>query len=376
MYWSIDPDGNYLAIYKLEAGEEKEILIKGYALIDKRLSETSEKVENKAENLGSNKFWESDSPQIADKAKELKDIRGIYDFVTQTLVFNEENIDKNINKRHGAKSALANPTDALTSEFVDLFIALARAKGIPARQVVGFAFGDSTNRTPTLVNGNSNSRTLHSWVEYFGQDKNKWIQVDPTWGATRSVDYLAQVDPNHFALFIRSSSSESPQIPSIFANGTSTNNQTKPVNQLFNFSSGPKLEVKMDKTISGFPTIGKVLIKNDTGKSLRMAKLTINTKSVSVIGEKTQELGTILPFSEYTVNIKLRSGSLVSSNEENLEVVLSGFDKGQEKIIKEEKKILIKPFFSFNTPQVLLLLLLLAVLGGLAFPLIKRFKLD
>ena len=122
--------------------------------------------------------------------------------------------------------------------------------------------------------------------------------------------------------------------------------------------------------------MGKVVIKNDTGKSLLGAKLSVNSDSVSVIGDKNQELGTILPYSEYIVKIKLRSNTLLDSSVDNVSIVLTGFDQGVERSFVSEKEILVKPFFSLNTPQILLLFLLFIVLAGFAYPLYKRFKPD
>jgi hypothetical protein len=203
-----DDDGNYQASYSLKAGEEKEILVEGYAKIDKSLSSIMSTANNEDEFLSGSRFWEIEAQNISNKASELEDVASIYEFVTANFEFNSDKIDSDIGKRLGAKGALTVDDGMLTSEFVDLFIALARVKGIPAKQAVGFAFGGEAELNPTIVNGDSNSKKLHSWVEYFDKSENKWIQTDPTWGATRGVNYLEQFDANHFTLFTRGLSSE------------------------------------------------------------------------------------------------------------------------------------------------------------------------
>lgn len=55
------------------------------------------------------------------------------------------------------------------TEYAQLFVSLARASGLPAREVAGFIYtGDSTNGT---VGG-------HAWVEVFVD--GQWISMDPT----------------------------------------------------------------------------------------------------------------------------------------------------------------------------------------------------
>ena len=57
-------------------------------------------------------------------------------------------------------------------EHSELYVALARALGLPARVVIGAAFGDG-------------AFTAHAWVEiYLG----RWVEVDPTWGMMDYVD--------------------------------------------------------------------------------------------------------------------------------------------------------------------------------------------
>jgi tetratricopeptide (TPR) repeat protein len=61
--------------------------------------------------------------------------------------------------------------EADCSEFSDLFVAMARSLGLPARTVSGIAY-------------TGNSFGGHAWVEVWA---GKWIELDPTWG-THFVD--------------------------------------------------------------------------------------------------------------------------------------------------------------------------------------------
>jgi transglutaminase-like putative cysteine protease len=52
-------------------------------------------------------------------------------------------------------------------DFSDCFVTLARAAGVPSRQVAGWLYGG----------------TGHVWAEFYREGKG-WQQVDPTGGAT------------------------------------------------------------------------------------------------------------------------------------------------------------------------------------------------
>ena len=202
-----------------------------------------------------------------------------------------------------------------------------------------------------------------------------WKQADPTWEETSRVNYIDQFDANHFALFVRSSSSENPKIPEIFTEGTSSGTfEVKTVSNNFDFDFKPEITLEISDVVSGFPSSGRVIIKNETGKSFRGAKLELSASLLSFIGEDVKEIGTILPYSEYVINFKVRSGSLFKTEKGKLEVKLLGLDRGVEKSFNTSKEVVIKPFFSFNLPQIILILLLFVVLAGLSYPIYKKFR--
>jgi transglutaminase-like putative cysteine protease len=84
------------------------------------------------------------------------------------------------------KSLAANSEDALTilerregdcTEHTLLFVAVARACGLPAREVGGLALGQSQGK-PVLA--------WHAWPEF--HDGSCWRAVDPTWNEPGGVD--------------------------------------------------------------------------------------------------------------------------------------------------------------------------------------------
>ena len=58
-------------------------------------------------------------------------------------------------------------------EFTDLFVAIARAAGIPARESVGYAYTTNSRLRPlSLV-----TDVLHAWPEYYDADKKIWVHL-------------------------------------------------------------------------------------------------------------------------------------------------------------------------------------------------------
>ncbi|PWU24236.1 hypothetical protein C5B42_00250 [Candidatus Cerribacteria bacterium 'Amazon FNV 2010 28 9'] len=216
-YQRIDPkpddittnaDGNWLAHYTLAPTTQETVTITGTAVITLTAGAQTPFVSTPPtkEELAATEYWQVNDPKIQSLAKQLKTPKAIYDFVIQTLSYDYTRLDAG-NKRFGAIGALQNPTQSACLEFTDLFVALSRAAGIPAREVDGFAYTQNSALRPLgLVQD-----VLHAWPEYWDASKNQWIDVDPTWGdTTGGVDYFSHFDFNHIAFVIHGASSTQP----------------------------------------------------------------------------------------------------------------------------------------------------------------------
>jgi hypothetical protein len=205
---TMDNDGNWLGAYFLKGEEELRIKVSGWAQIfsEPLAFYPQPGPAQLEENLTPQPYWESDHPEIAKKASELKSPEKIYQFVVDTLEYDYSRVEKQ-NRRKGALAALAEPRASICMEFSDLFIALARAAGIPAREINGFAYTINPRLKPLgLV-----SDVLHSWPEYYHQEKKAWIPIDPTWGnTTKGRDYFNKLDLNHLGFVAHGSSSQFP----------------------------------------------------------------------------------------------------------------------------------------------------------------------
>jgi hypothetical protein len=147
-------------------------------------------------------------------AKELKTPENIYNFVVNTLSYNQDKATPN-SQRMGAIMALENKDDVICTEFTDLFIAISRAAGIPAREINGYAYTENPNVKPiSLV-----ADILHSWPEYFDYDRKVWIPVDPTWGSTSGINYFDNLDLRHITFVIHGEHFNKPYPPGSYKLG-------------------------------------------------------------------------------------------------------------------------------------------------------------
>ena len=111
-------------------------------------------------------------------------------------------------ERKGAEAAASQKNSWTCMEFTDLFIAITRAMGIPAREINGYAFTSEESNKPISISLEGGD-TLHAWAEFY-DPYNGWVQVDPTWGTTSGLDYFSKLDTNHFAFVRKGISSEHP----------------------------------------------------------------------------------------------------------------------------------------------------------------------
>lgn len=205
-----DSDGNWLAVFDIPPKTKVDVKVSGAVQIfsspRKFLNPESMSL---SFNTQSSVFWQVDDPEIRKLADELNTPKAIYDFVTQNLRYNNERVKPNP-LRLGAKSALNDPANALCMEFTDLFVALSRAAGIPAREINGYAYSQNKVLEPlSLV-----ADVLHSWPEYWNDVDSVWVPVDPTWGATtQGVDFFSKFDLRHFAFVIHGKDPTSPNAP-------------------------------------------------------------------------------------------------------------------------------------------------------------------
>lgn len=201
-----DPDGNWLASFVIDPNTDLQISADLYL----KLSFNPKKSPLNNANLyvRETNLWNYSDPEIIAKAVDLTTPKSIYDFVTNYLSYSYSRISQNAGpSRPGASWALTNPHSAICTEFTDLFVAIARKNNIPARENQGFAMSTNDKLKPLSLGKD----VLHAWPEYYNQEKQTWIQVDPTWGnTTGGIDYFNKLDLNHLVFVIHGTDSTQP----------------------------------------------------------------------------------------------------------------------------------------------------------------------
>lgn len=211
---SLDTDGNVIARYRI--GPNQKVNVKADVLADVKYLKYDLSKSGTNKDIPKNliatytkptKYWQSDNPEIAAKAKEITNgkatvadqISAINKYVINTLEYNNEKIKYNI--RQGSLKALQNPANVVCLEYSDLTIALLRAAGIPARMPVGYGYSGDLKLSPSV------SDSLHSWVETYIPNVG-WINLDPTWG--EKFNNLGISDLDHLTFAIWGASDSAP----------------------------------------------------------------------------------------------------------------------------------------------------------------------
>jgi transglutaminase-like putative cysteine protease len=219
----VDKDGNTIATYIIAPLKETEIEVTGTAKLfgkqinpdfGRNFSDLPKSLVNKYTR--EQKYWEVKSPYVQKLSQQLKDTnlnviknaQKIYQFITQNLTYDFNALDQGLVERKGAEAALVQKGSWTCMEFTDLFIATARAMGIPAREINGYAFTSEGSTKPVSINLKGGD-LLHAWAEFYDSYYG-WVQVDPTWGTTSGIDYFTKLDTNHFSFVTKGLSSEYP----------------------------------------------------------------------------------------------------------------------------------------------------------------------
>src|SRR3989344_4010938 len=300
-----DVDGNWIAFYNLKSKERKDITAYGAVQIfasQRKLRKPN--YETLIENTKESSYWQTSDPQIKELAKNLKTPKEIYNYVTTYLTYDVSRVKPDV-VRMGAKSALAAPSNAICMEFTDLFIAIARAAGIPAREINGYAHTDNSEIKPlSLV-----ADVLHAWPEYWSETDQTWIPVDPTWGATSGGDYFSKLDLRHFTFVIHGKTASYPISPGSYKLGP---NPQKDVFVTFGSSPLERFSnLRVDHKFSWGLTKKKLTL---TFKNLGSAAEYELVPSIFFDGVwiKSDSISVLPPFAEYKTLIEVPYGNFAA----------------------------------------------------------------
>ena len=319
---SSDKDGNWLAQYILTPSKKIDIKVKGKAKILLRPKKEELSQDELKEYLKEQPFWQTTNIEIKKLADSLKTPYAIYQYIVNNLTYDFKRVQAS-QPRIGALEVLRNPNSAVCLEFTDLFVTLARAAGIPARAVNGFAYTRNSKERPLSLLKD----VLHAWPEYYDSDLKTWVMVDPTWGnTTGGVDYFYTLDFDHFAFVILGTNSSYP-----FPAGNykvSGNKTTKDVNVEFGDNFDPvnqTLSVSEDfsKTyFSGVNIQGNILIKNGGNVISDSQTVTVSTDFLKPTSQKIY-FGKIPPFGFISIPVSFKRPSLLTNKETSIKIAIN-----------------------------------------------------
>lgn len=315
----VDQDGNWLGTYKLKPREKIKIVAQGQAKIfaNPQGSFTTSFIqpqEGLNDYLKPQKYWETNNAEIISLAQQLKTPKAIYDYVIKSLDYDYSRVRKGV-ERLGGFEALKTQR-AICMEYTDLFVALARAAGIPARENNGFAYTTNPSLQPlSLVQD-----VLHAWPEYWDADKKTWVQVDPTWQDTTNgeIDYFSKLDLGHFTFAIHGLNSQYP-IPAGSYKEIGNLAEQKDVEITVGQYKEPKpssVEVAFlvpGKILAEIATNGKIRVTNTGTEAIYNLKLDIIPQNFKVLSERNPVIAVLPPFSSQEIPIKLAPQKFLSS---------------------------------------------------------------
>lgn len=301
----VDEDGNWLAFYNLAPQEALDVVASGVAQITAEPKNSPIKPENFSAYLQEDRYWEINDPKIKALAQNLKTVDQIYRYVVSNLEYNLDRVKNRQVNRQGALLALENPDQAICTEFTDLFIALARAAGIPAREINGYAYSANPQMLPSSLYAD----VLHSWPEYWDNPTGTWRQIDPTWESTSNIDYFNKMDMAHLALAIHGQSSQFPLPAGAYQR---KENQQKSLNIAFT-QNLPDLDLEsltvednLAKEITiGQTLTGEIIVSNPNNRAIYQLEIELVGQGLEVSPKRTSVTAlppfgkTIIPLTVY-----------------------------------------------------------------------------
>ncbi|MCL4360696.1 transglutaminase-like domain-containing protein [Patescibacteria group bacterium] len=319
-----DRDGNWLARYDLSGGQKLNVSVSALVAVSPTpRAGYHQKRGDPSLYTGPDEYWESGDQEIAAAARSLHTPRAIYDYVVKTLSYDYARVNGQP-IRKGAAEALKTPDQSVCMEFTDLFVALSRAAGIPAREVVGYAYTTNTKLRPlSLV-----ADVLHSWPEYYDTGASRWIAVDPTWGKTTGgVDYFDKMDFDHIALAVHGVSSTLPYPAGFYRKPGSSGkdldvsftDRDLPVFSPGNLSAAVSFP---SWVLSGTVAEGLVTIQNVSG--LAAGNIAYSIQTEPHVFSASDTITRVPPLSELSVPITIRAPQILTIGRGRISVSVSG----------------------------------------------------
>lgn len=306
-----DLDGNWLAQYELSPGQNLHVAasLEVTTFLEPKKHGSGEQI-NASDYLKPLPYWEVYDARIVALASTYRSARDIYTYVVQNLSYDYQRVTQSP-MRLGAVGILTNPKQAICMEFTDLFIAIARAAGIPAREVVGYAHTTNSKLRPlSLI-----SDVLHAWPEYYDSERELWVPIDPTWAnTTGGMNYFDHLDFNHITFAIHGLSSQYPYPAGFYKK---ENKNTKDVAVRF-IETVPRdelpqlfIETQFPGTVTaGINASGVVTIANNGTQNVSEVVISVDSSPGDIRISKTEH--NIPPFGIIQIPISLQTPNVAT----------------------------------------------------------------
>ncbi len=297
----VDPDGNWLATYQVSPRSQLDVVAAGQAHILAEPTRTLVDATSATSPvyLQATPYWPSADPFIKQLAAKLRTPEAIYNYVVSTLSYDYARAKPGV-ARKGGLAALNTPQSSICTEFTDAFITLARAAGIPAREVNGYAYTTDSNLRPlSLV-----SDVLHAWPQYWSPDRQTWISIDPTWGKTTGgIDYFHKLDFNHFT-FVTHGQSDSQPLPAGSYKQDPSSRQVEVFFDQYQDYPVPQLDLSWRQPWQILPFItssSTLTIKNPSGQALYHLPVDIIPSRVRLVSPVTLTIPVLPPYGQVSL---------------------------------------------------------------------------
>ena len=319
---SADTDGNWLAVFDIPPSSPLSVTASGqvHILAQPDLHFPGNISPDFQPLLQSDDYWPVNDPRITSLSQTYRTPQDIYNYVVKTLSYDYSRLDSS-SDRLGALGALDAPAAGLCREFTDLFITLARASGIPAREINGFAYTTDSRLKPTSLKLD----TLHAWPEYWDQNSKNWISIDPTWGRTTGgIDYFHKFDFNHFAFVIHGRDSQYPVSAGLYDSVTASKDVSVEISAFTAFPEpSPRISWIAPRQLlpwSVFPA--SVTFSNPSGVALYNLPLKPNFTRLKSTGSLPETIPVLPPFSRLDYPLDLSFSPLTTFSAKSLSFTL------------------------------------------------------
>ena len=196
-------------------------------------------------------------------------------------------------------------------------------------------------------------------------EKERWIQIDPTWGSTTGgVDYFDKLDTNHITFVRKGISPDEPLPAGAYKIDPNSDQDVTITPATVLREESPKLEIRLKESNypSGFSSNATLVIKNTGKRAFFGGQVHLSSNTDKVISTDQIKVATVLPQGEVEVLFKVKSPNLLSTEELTFAGKVVGSDGEKEVSVDFSEVIHLKPFFTLGLLPYFFGLLILGIL--------------